>query len=124
VQSPELVASSHQKSAKMNVCTISESRTMAGHSPEPIACSKNESPSMICGTARTTQVNNRAHHGVELRLHVKVTQGVQQLAAPPYYRLSPGGLTCLLSTNHFAPAAPSGRRKRIAKGPAQTRNVL
>lgn len=32
----------------MKVCTISDSSTMAGHSPEPMACSRNESPSMIC----------------------------------------------------------------------------
>jgi len=38
----------HQKSARMNVCTISDNSTMAGHKPEPIALSRNESPSRIC----------------------------------------------------------------------------
>ena len=38
----------YQKSARIRVCTSSESNTMAGHSPEPMAFSKKESPSMIC----------------------------------------------------------------------------
>ena len=38
----------YQKSARINVCTSSESNTIAGHSPEPMAFSKKESPSMIC----------------------------------------------------------------------------
>ena len=38
---------SHQKSARMKVCTTSLSRTMTGHSPDPMACSRKERPSMI-----------------------------------------------------------------------------
>ena len=38
----------HQKSARMKVWTISESRTMAGQRPDPMACRRKESPSTIC----------------------------------------------------------------------------
>lgn len=38
---------SHQKSARMPVCTISDSNTMAGQMPLPMACSRKLSPSII-----------------------------------------------------------------------------
>ena len=47
---------SHQKSARMKVCTISDNSTMAGHKPEPIALSRNESPSNIC------QISDKSIH--------------------------------------------------------------
>jgi hypothetical protein len=34
----------------MNVCTSSDASTMSGQRPDPMACSRKESPSMICSS--------------------------------------------------------------------------
>lgn len=66
----------YQKSARMSVCTSSESSTMAGHSPEPIAFRRKESPSMICRAATRSEHFLPTHCFHACQAHTNTTSAV------------------------------------------------